>query len=90
VTPGAVPPHAPPAESRYAALTVLGVMAVAAADLEELHDRLRPAGCPGCRVCRGSLALLRRAIAVAAARPDPGAEAHDAHPAAPHRPRGSA
>jgi hypothetical protein len=88
VTPGAVPPHAPPGEGRYAALTVLGVMVVAAADLEELHDRLRPGGCPGCRVCRGSLALLRRAIA--AARPDLGAETRDAPPApAPRRPRGS-
>ena len=73
------------AEVWHAALTGLGVMVVAAADLEELHDRAHPAGCAGCRVCRGSLALLRRVIA--AARPESNVARRDGAPAAP-RPAG--
>ena len=74
---GAGDPDTAHAERWYAALTGLGVMVVAAADLQELHDRAAPMGCPGCRVCQGSLALLRRVIAAAQSEvdaPSPGSD----------------
>jgi hypothetical protein len=56
----------------YAALTRLGVIVLAAADLEELHQAAHPAGCGGCCVCRATLPLLQRVVAAArpGARPE--------------------
>jgi hypothetical protein len=52
-----------------AALTGLGIIVLAAADLDELHQAAHPAGCGGCRICRATLPLLQRVVAATRAEP---------------------